>query len=148
MHTWQGLIAIVLLVPLGGVLGYTAAQRRSAQRHLVRSESGFRALLERVPAIVYTAEYGADGRWTYVSPKIESILGYTAEEWLARPEAWYERIHHEDRPQAMAAEQRSQATGEPLDSEYRMRARDGRVMWFRDQATVVNDEHGKPVAMQ
>ena len=148
MITWQGLIAIVLLVPLGAVLGYFAAQRRSAQRHLVASESGYRVLLERVPAIVYTAEYGMDGRWSYVSPKIESILGYTVEEWLARPEAWYERIHSEDRQQALAAEQRSQATGEPLDSEYRMHSRDGRVMWFRDQATVVNDEHGNPVVMQ
>jgi PAS domain S-box-containing protein len=148
MITWQALIAIALLVPLGAVLGYFAAQRRSAQRHLVASESGYRALLERVPAIVYTAEYGADGRWSYVSPKIESILGYTVEEWLGRPEAWYERIYHEDRDQALAAEQRSHATGEPLDSEYRMHSRDGRVMWFRDQATVVFDEHGNPVAMQ
>jgi PAS domain S-box-containing protein len=147
MLPWESLIAVAL-APLGGVLGYFAAKRRHARSLLTQAEGGYRALLERVPAIVYTAEYGADGHWSYVSPRIEPILGFTPQEWIERPTAWYERIHPDDREQALAAEHRSHVTGEPLDSEYRMFAKDGRVLWFRDQATVVNDEHGRPVVMQ
>ena len=41
----------------------------------------YRRLVERLPAIVYTAELGETGGWPYVSPQIESILGFTPEEW-------------------------------------------------------------------
>ena len=146
-ETYQ-LSAACIAVVLGAVLGHYAERRHAAHRSLEEAEVGYRALLERVPAIVYTAEYGIRGRWSYVSPKIESILGYSAEDWIGRPEAWYEALHPDDREQALGAEQRSSVTGESLDSEYRMIARDGRVLWFRDQASVVPDEHGGPALMQ
>ena len=51
-----------------------------------RAEEGYRDLLGRLPAIVYTSEYGADARRrSYVSPGIETILGYSVSEWLADP---------------------------------------------------------------
>jgi PAS domain S-box-containing protein len=133
---------------LGGLVGHFVERGRLTQRQLHDAEGGYRDLLERVPAIVYTAEYGAAGRWSYVSPKIESILGHSVDEWIANPEAWYSCLHPDDREQALAAEERSKATGEPLDSEYRMIAKDGQVLWFRDQATVVHDDHGRPAMMQ
>jgi hypothetical protein len=37
-------------------------------------------LLHRVPAILYIADVGAEGRWHYVSPQIEAILGFAPEE--------------------------------------------------------------------
>jgi PAS domain S-box-containing protein len=141
-------LAAVTLVLLGGMLGHHAARRRDGKRHPEEAAGGYREMLERVPAIVYTAGYWPDGRWLYVSPKLESILGYSVEEWYAGEQVWYRALHPDDRAQAVAAEQRSRATGEPLDSEYRMIARDGRVLWFRDQATVVNDEHGRPALLQ
>ena len=148
VDAWIVVSRTATYVVLGVVLGHYAGRGRRTRRSLEESEDGYQALLERVPAIVYTAEYGPEGAWSYVSPGIESILGYSVEEWIGRPEAWYQRLHPEDREQALAAEERSGTTGESLDSEYRMIARDGRVMWFRDQATVVHDEQGRPVAMQ
>ena len=133
---------------LGGLLGHFVERSRRAQRQLEETESEYRVLLERVPAIVYTAEYGPAGHWSYVSPKVESILGYSVKEWMSRPELWYERLHPDDRHQALTAEERSKGTGEELDSEYRMSAKDGQVRWFRDQATVVHDEDGRPLMMQ
>jgi len=148
VDAWVVISRTAAYVLLGVMLGHYAGRGRRTRRSLEESDDGYQALLERVPAIVYTAEYGPEGAWSYVSPGIESILGYSVEEWTDRPEAWYQCLHPEDREQALAAEERSGITGEPLDSEYRMIARDGRVMWFRDQATVVHDEHGRPVVMQ
>ena len=148
VDAWIVISRTATYVVLGVMLGHYAGRGRRTRRSLEEAEDGYQALLERVPAIVYTAEYGPEGAWSYVSPRIESILGYSVEEWIDRPEAWYQCLHPEDREQALAAEERSGITGEPLDSEYRMIARDGRVMWFRDQATVVHDEQGRPVAMQ
>jgi PAS domain S-box-containing protein len=133
---------------LGGLVGHYVERGTRAQRRLQEAEGGYRDLLERVPAIVYTAEYGPGGRWSYVSPRVESILGYSVEEWIANPDAWYSRLHPDDRDQALAAEERSKQTGEPLDSEYRMIGRDGKTLWFRDQATVVYNQDGQPAMLQ
>ena len=45
----------------------------------------YRRLVERLPAIIYTSEMGEHGRWRYVSPQVEEILGYSPEDWIATP---------------------------------------------------------------
>jgi PAS domain S-box-containing protein len=121
--------------------------RRSAGTDPHQTEAGYRDLLGRLPAIVYTSEYGMDGQWLYVSPGIESILGFTVEEWMADQDLWITQMHPDDLEQAMAAEERSLSTGEPLYSEYRLFSRDGRVVWFRDEASVIPGEDGRPHLM-
>ena len=105
---------------------------------------GYRTLVEHIPGIVYTAEPGEAGRWRYASPQIESILGYSAEDWCSDATLWFRSLHPADRERALHDEQRSRETGEPLNSEYRMVARDGSVIWFHDQATIVTDDDGQP----
>jgi PAS domain S-box-containing protein len=107
------------------------------------AEARYRSLVERLPAITYVAEFGQTGEWLYVSPQVEEYLGFTPREWLAERGLWYRQIHPEDRDRAMAEEVRAGQTGAPLRSEYRMIAADGRIRWFRDEATVVQDEGGR-----
>ncbi|HEY4824402.1 MAG TPA: EAL domain-containing protein, partial [Solirubrobacteraceae bacterium] len=106
--------------------------------------SEYPKLLERVPAIIYVADAGEEGRWHYVSPQIEQILGFSAAEWCANPELWAERLHPEDREWVLA---RENATGgvKPDDAalEYRMLHRDGRTVWIRDDAVLAQGEDGK-----
>jgi PAS domain-containing protein len=64
--------------------------------------TGYSELLARVPAIVYVADPGEDGRWHYASPQIEQILGYTPEEWCADPDLWADRLHPDDREWVLA----------------------------------------------
>jgi len=101
---------------------------------------GYRTLVEHMPGIVYTARAGEAGQWLYASPQIESILGYTSEDWCSDATLWFRCLHPADRDRALADEMRCLETGEPLDSEYRMVARDGSVIWFRDHATMVVSE--------
>ena len=114
-----------------------------SKRALEEAEARYRTLVEQIPAIVYTAEFGEEGRWSYVSPQIEALLGYAAEEWVANPSLWFDRLHPEDRDRALQDERRSRSTG-GLASEYRMIARDGNVVWFRDEARIVAVEGREP----
>ncbi len=98
---------------------------------------GYRTLVEHIPGIVYTAKAGEAGQWLYASPQIESILGYQAEDWCADATLWYRCLHPADRERALADEKHCVESGEPLNSQYRMIARDGRMIWFHDQATLV-----------
>jgi diguanylate cyclase (GGDEF)-like protein/PAS domain S-box-containing protein len=97
-------------------------------------------LVDRLPAILYVADPGIEARWHYVSASVEAILGFTPEEWLADPGLWARRMHPEDRDRMFA---RETTLDEPsVPDEYRLRHRDGRVVWVRDEATLVEDEPG------
>jgi PAS domain S-box-containing protein len=101
-------------------------------------------LLERVPAILYTAEPGEAGRWRYVSPQIEAILGFTPQEWCADPHLWARRLHPGDRERMIGFEASylSRAPGKGA-AEYRLLHRDGHVVWVRDDALLVRGEDGQ-----
>jgi diguanylate cyclase (GGDEF)-like protein/PAS domain S-box-containing protein len=113
------------------------------------SEAGadYRRLVERLPAIVYACELGEYGRWRYVSPQIEEILGYTPEEWIADPGLWARQLHPEDRDRALAQEQEGVSgkarNGRPID--YRMITREGEVVWILDEAVLEPDNEGIPI---
>ena len=117
---------------------------RVASSRSLDAERMYRTLVEQVPVVVYIAEFGQHGPWRYVSPRIESMLGFSPEEWLANPSLWYEQMVPEDRERAMADEVLSREMGTPLRSEYRLRTHDGRVVWVRDEAVVVHDGAGRP----
>jgi diguanylate cyclase (GGDEF)-like protein/PAS domain S-box-containing protein len=100
-------------------------------------------LLRRVPAILYTAEAGVDGRWEYVSPQIEAILGFTPEEWCADPHLWASRLHPDDARTVIESEAGILAGDSPDGAvEYRLRHRDGHIVWVRDDALLVATEDG------
>jgi PAS domain S-box-containing protein len=102
-----------------------AQAKPGAEKRLAAREAQLRALVEQVPAIVYTAGLGADAPWDYVSPQIESLLGYTAEEWVGRRDLWWDALHPDDRAHALEDEDDSARPGGQLRSEYRLRRRDG-----------------------
>ena len=140
----QHLQVIAHATHLAGV----AIEHDRAKVQLRAAEDRYRTLVERLPAITYIAELGADGPWHYVSPQIESILGFSPAEWLADPMSWMNRIHKDDREIALAAEKHFQDTRELFQAEYRMFARDGRVLWFRDEAVMLHQMDGRPLMMQ
>jgi diguanylate cyclase (GGDEF)-like protein/PAS domain S-box-containing protein len=107
------------------------------------TDHDYRQLLDRVPAIVYIADPGEHGVWHFVGEQIEALLGYTAQEWCARPELWAERLHPEDRERALEREAQHQEVGEGSDTEhYRLLHRDGSIVWLRDDAHLLPDSDG------
>jgi len=106
------------------------------------AEIKYRTLVEQVAAISYIAELGVSGRWYYVSPQIETILGYTADEWLADSTDWLRHVPTEDHHHIHEAE-RACSRGEPFQAEYRLKRKDGQTIWVSDSAVVVrgSDSH-------
>ena len=112
------------------------------------AETRHRTLVEQIPAITYVQEPLESNNpkaVTYVSPQYETILGYPPESKMIDEEHWLRTIHPEDRERVLAEEVRTDETGEPFKVEYRVIAGDGRVVWVRDEATLVRDEEGHPL---
>ena len=119
-------------------------KRKRAEAKLKEAEERYRTLVEQLPAVVYINPLGEAGPSTYVSPRVEELLGYSVEEGKENPELWDSLLHPEDRERVTAEEACTNETGEPFRMEYRMIARDGRVVWVRDEAILVRDEGGEP----
>ncbi|MFN2489965.1 MAG: nitrogen regulation protein NR(II), partial [Actinomycetota bacterium] len=135
---------LLVLVRVGGLMS-DLNERKVMEKRLREAESKYRDLVEQLPGVVYTAEPGPDGRWVYVSPQIDKLLGFSPEEWMADPELWLQRVHPADRDRVTTGEAAAveEITGRTND-EYRLVARDGRAVWVRDEATLVRDERGRP----
>jgi PAS domain S-box-containing protein len=117
-------------------------------RQQQEAETRYRTLVEQTPAITYVQEPVESSNpkaVTYISPQYETILGYPPESKIIDEEHWNSIVHPEDRERVLAEEARSDQTGEPFRVEYRVIAGDGRVVWVRDEATLVRDEEGQPL---
>ncbi|MCC6313588.1 MAG: PAS domain-containing protein [Thermomicrobiales bacterium] len=127
-----------------GLIGIArdVTERRRLEHDLRAAEERYRSLVEQLPTVVYADAAERLGLPRYVSPQIEALLGYTAAEWLADPDLWVSRLHPGDRERVVAATEQANATGGSLTIEYRMFARDDRVVWLRDQAVLAPDHDG------
>jgi PAS domain S-box-containing protein len=130
------------------VVAQDITEKKEAERNLEEAEDRLRTLVEHVPAITYTGEVGGDRALAYVSPQIEEVLGYSPREVMADPDHWTKMLHPHDKRWVLAEDRRTGETGGPLALEYRMFARNGRVVWLRDEATLVRDEEGNPLHWQ
>ena len=115
---------------------------------LIRPEINYQALVEQIPAVTYITALEGFGNPRYVSPQIETMLGFSSAEWLAELDLWVQRLHPDDRQRVLSALYSSCENHKPFRSEYRLLAHDGRVVWVRDEAVVVCDEAGKSSFLQ
>jgi diguanylate cyclase (GGDEF)-like protein/PAS domain S-box-containing protein len=120
-------------------------ERKNAENAFRRAESRYRTLVEQVPLAIYIDRLDKVSSNIYTSPQIEPMLGYTPEEWALNPTLFVEMLHPDDRERVLAAHARTHTTHEPLQVEYRLLARDGRVVWVRDEARVLDGEGGEGV---
>jgi PAS domain S-box-containing protein len=108
------------------------------------SSARYKALVEQIPAVIFIAPMDQGVGEAWISPHIESALGFTQEEWLNDPIRWYRQIHPEDRNRWNVEAAELFLTGQPLQSVYRVVARDGHVVWFQCHAKMVRTEQGRP----
>ena len=123
------------------------ARLLEAQRE---AEIRFRRLAEELPLVTYIdAPFATDdsgtaslvGRNIYMSPQSEAMLGYPPADW-ADSTLWEAILHPDDRERMLAEMRHFRDTGEPMNSEYRMLHRDGRVVWVHDESVIVREENG------
>jgi PAS domain S-box-containing protein len=133
-------------LPDGGVvtIGRDVSERQRVERSRQEAETKYQTLIEQVAAVSYIAELGIDGQWLYVSPQVETMFGFTADEWLAESRQWMKHIHPEDQKIVEIAEDASKR-GERFQAEYRIVRKDGRVIWVSDTAAVVPGSDSHPL---
>jgi PAS domain S-box-containing protein len=124
--------------------------RRDADlRHTDAMDSRYRMLIREMPVIAY--ETTLDGQLRmFVSPQIESVLGFTSRELAADEvaQAWRRMLHPEDRDAVATDWEQAREDGRTWDGEYRMVRPDGDVVWVRNVDMVIHDAQGRPAGRQ
>ncbi len=118
------------------------ADRERAEDALRESEKRFRAIAD------YTYDWenwvGTDGRLLWVNSAVERMTGYSPQEVMAMTDFPMPLIHEDDRPviHRIAREAiQSRTTGENI--EFRIRRKDGRVVWGAVAWQPIFDEQGQ-----
>jgi PAS domain S-box-containing protein len=106
-----------------------------------------RLIEESMPGHGWSAD--PNGKFVYVSPKTLTYIGQLAEN-LDRIEGtddcgWRRIVHPDDYDRVAAKWLDSLKTGEPFESEHRMRRFDGTYRWFRNAGMPSRDDHGRVV---
>ncbi len=154
MQTWMLYAALPVAAALSAFavmrVKRAVAAREQAQLALREAELRYRTLVEQMPTVTYMDRIDehdpTDVMPHYMSPQIEALLGYTAEEWLADPRSLDEA--RASRRTASASSRvgrlRRSLAGGPFEAEYRMVRRDGEVVWVRESSVLIRDESGRP----
>jgi PAS domain S-box-containing protein len=117
-----------------------AIERERAAARLGETEARYQTLIEQIPAITYI-EDSHEGTAVYTSPQMTTLLGYGPDEW-GRHDQWRAAIHPDDRDRVIAEDDRTDVTGDPFRMEYRLLAKDGSIVWVRDEAVLLKDDDG------
>jgi PAS domain S-box-containing protein len=104
----------------------------------------FDSVRDAIPVVTYVREVTCPGVTTHVGRQVTTLLGYEPEECTSDPEHWTKILHPDDKERVLDEARRTNETGEPFRMEYRQFAKDGSVVWVRDEATLVHDEEGNP----
>ena len=107
-------------------------------------DSRYHILVEQIPAIVFMSFLDKEINEAYISPQVETLLGFSQAEWLQDPIRWFEHLHEEDKTRWSLEAAQMFLTGKPLRSTYRVRSRDGRIVWFHCEAKMVRRSDGRP----
>ena len=112
------------------------------------AQTRFRQLIEGLPVVTYITGLTATSQASFVSPQIVSMLGYELSEWNSGTDLFGRLLHPDDRERVLSGIRDAKATGESLETEYRMIARDGRIVWVRDMARMIAAEGGAGAHLQ
>jgi len=101
-------------------------------------------MVEHIPMVATYVDLlhdtnGVDLVPVYISPQIEDMLGYPCADWMADSDLWLRVVHPDDRERMLLEAVRARRTLGTLNEEYRLVARDGRVVWVCETSSAVTD---------
>lgn len=126
----------------GQIVVRDISERKEVEERLRAAEERYRIVVEHIPAVVYVEALEGDTERFYISPQVETIFGYTADDWKLTPDFWLDHVHPEDRPDVIGYDRKANIERERFSLDYRFLAADGGWRWVHDEATFLERPDG------
>lgn len=112
-----------------------------AKTELEQSESRYRTLVNNIPGIVYRCHIDKDWTAIFVSPAIKDLVGYPAEDFMARRQSLSGVTHPEDRQRVQREVTQAIEEQRPYQLSYRMIDADGEIRQVTERGQAVYAEY-------
>ncbi len=128
--TGYGLLGLIFYL-----LKRDISQRRRAEEALRQRELEFRMMVNNIPAVVFKGYL--DGAVDFFDHKVEAMTGYGKADFDARRVKWTELMLKEDLRNAAKIFIRALRTDGAYVREYRLKSKEGRVIWIQERSQIV-----------
>ena len=116
-------------------------ERLQAEFALKASEEKYRLLVNNLPGVVYKGY--ADCAVDFIDEKVEDLTNYSKIEFDTRRMKWNDVLLPEDYQQFKAAFQKGLKGSGSYIREYRIRRKDGEVIWIQDRGQIICGPDGR-----
>jgi PAS domain S-box-containing protein len=106
-------------------------ERKHAEEALQKSEERLRLLLLSLPVAIYIARVDSHNDLEMITGNVETLTGFSEEEYLSKPYFWRSRLHPDDHLRVMEA-YGQEPEKEGITIEYRWQMANGTYKWFHD----------------
>lgn len=120
------------------------SDRKQAEAAVRESENRYRLLAENMNDLVCL--HDLQGRYLYVSPSCELLLGYRYEEMLGQDP--YPYLHPDDRDRVYQQTRAAAIGGKTTPITYRMRHKSGNYIWFETLTKPIWNAQGRIIQLQ
>ena len=131
---------------LAAVLSFIILRKEERLRfELTSSEAQYRSLVATIPEVVWKTDI--KGNVIFVSPQVETLLGYSAAEFCRKGDSlWFNSVHVDDKERVGQAFESLIKKEQPYDIECRAQKKNGEWFWAHDRAVATRDSNGARVA--
>lgn len=149
--TWVNTRCIALRDNEGRITGFLATAiditaLKLAQQKLAESEKLYRLLATNSKDLITLYRADEDATRVFISPSVKDILGYTPEELIGKSP--FDIILDEDARRMQEKTHRTTLSGRPAAVEYRIRKKDGTIIWMESNSHPFFDAEGKMIGFQ
>ena len=120
-----------------------ASERHRLDEELAESDREYRDLIAAMPVVTWLYGVGDRNDTHVVGPQIEALVGYSPEHWNGELLATI--LHPDDRDRVRSEIETAMQHRTPVQTEYRVTARNGDVVWLREDARTVHGADAEPV---
>jgi diguanylate cyclase (GGDEF)-like protein/PAS domain S-box-containing protein len=120
------------------------SDRKQAELSLRESEERYRVLAENINDLVCL--HHPDGRYLYVSPSCEALLGYRYDEMIGQNP--YTFFHPDDHDRIRQEAHAAVIAGKSVPITYRMRQKSGNYIWFETLTNPIMNAAGQVIQLQ
>ncbi|ASM50433.1 hypothetical protein PESP_a2465 [Pseudoalteromonas espejiana DSM 9414] len=119
-------------------------EQRALQQSLVEKEQKYRSLMDNMPGVAFRCKYDENWSMLFISPNIAELTGYSPDEFTESCIEFNDLILKTDQQAVNEAVKEAMDACLKYSVEYRIRHRNGKILWLLDKGSFTCDEQGNP----